>query len=211
MRWQSIISSVYCNKPPWKTQRPTIYTPSAIKRLVAAKRKARATWQRIHTTDSRRLYNQASSNLKSALRDMRNASFTTYVSTLKRDDNSIWKPIKNRKKNHTSIPPIRKRSTPPGPWAKTDKQKADLFAEHLSAVFTPHRTRIGSIHSSQNTYRQYSLLTEHLSTVFTPHRTPIGSIHSSQQRPGSGHRKGPSNTHTTTGNPSGFHTTGNYK
>ena len=69
---------------------------------------------------------------------MRNASFTTYVSTLKRDDNSIWKPIKNRKTPQTSIPPIRKCSTPPGPWAKSDKQKADLFAEHLPAVFTPH-------------------------------------------------------------------------
>ena len=90
--------------PPWNTQRPTIYTPSAIKRFVAVKRKARAAWQRIHTPYSRRLYNQASSNLKSALRDMRNASFTTYVSTLKRDDNSIWKPIKNRRKT-TNVNP----------------------------------------------------------------------------------------------------------
>ena len=76
-------------------------------------------------------------------------------------------------------------------------KKADLFAEHLSAVFTPHRTPIGSIHSSHlsaafthhttpvgsihsthNTYRQYLLLTKHLSAIFTPHRTPIGSIHS---------------------------------
>jgi hypothetical protein len=29
-------------------------------------------------------------------------------------------------------------STPPGPWAKSDKEKADLFAEHLSEVFSPH-------------------------------------------------------------------------
>ena len=27
---------------------------------------------------------------------MQNTSFTTYVSNLKRDDNSIWKPIKNK-------------------------------------------------------------------------------------------------------------------
>ena len=27
---------------------------------------------------------------------------------------------------------------PPGPWAKSDKEKADLFAEHLPEVFTPH-------------------------------------------------------------------------
>jgi hypothetical protein len=69
---------------------------------------------------------------------MRNASFTNYISNLKRDDNSIWKPIKNRKTPQTSFPPIRKYSIPPGPWAKSDKEKADLFAEHLSEVFTPH-------------------------------------------------------------------------
>jgi len=33
---------------------------------------------------------------------------------------------------------MRKNITPPGPWAKSDKEKADLFAEHLSEVFTPH-------------------------------------------------------------------------
>jgi hypothetical protein len=69
---------------------------------------------------------------------MRNASFTTYVSNLKRDDNSIREPIKNKKKPQTSLPPIRKYSIPPGPWAKSDKEKADLFSEHLSEVFSPH-------------------------------------------------------------------------
>jgi hypothetical protein len=29
-------------------------------------------------------------------------------------------------------------STPPGPWAKSDKEKAELFAEHLSEVFSPN-------------------------------------------------------------------------
>ena len=69
---------------------------------------------------------------------MRNASFPTYVSNLKRDDNSIWKPIKNKKKPQTSLPPIRKYSIPPEPWAKSDKEKAVLFVEHLSEVFSPH-------------------------------------------------------------------------
>jgi len=69
---------------------------------------------------------------------MRNASFPTYVSNLKRDDNSIWKPIKNKKKPQTSLPPIRKYSIPPEPWAKSDKEKAELFVEHLSEVFSPH-------------------------------------------------------------------------
>jgi hypothetical protein len=69
---------------------------------------------------------------------MRNASFAAYVSTLKRDDKSIWKPIKTIKKPQTPIPPISKNSVTPGPWAKSDKEKVELFVKHLSEVFTQH-------------------------------------------------------------------------
>ena len=48
------------------------------------------------------------------------------------------KPIKHRGKPKTTSSPICKYSTPPGPWAKSDKEKAELFAEHLSDVFSPH-------------------------------------------------------------------------
>jgi hypothetical protein len=44
---------------------------------------------------------------------------------------------KNKKKPQTPFPPICKYSIPPGPLAKSDKEKADLFAVHLSEVFTP--------------------------------------------------------------------------
>jgi hypothetical protein len=69
---------------------------------------------------------------------MRNELFKQYVSNLKRGDNSIWKPTKNRRKPASTSTSIRKYSTPPGPWAKSDKEKTDLFAEHLSEVFSPH-------------------------------------------------------------------------
>jgi hypothetical protein len=82
--------------------------------------------------------NQHSNKLKSKLQEMRNESFKQYVSNPKRDDNSIWKPIKNRRKPAPTSPPIRKFLTPPGPWAKSDKEKGDLFAEHVSEVFSPH-------------------------------------------------------------------------
>jgi hypothetical protein len=52
---------------------------------------------------------------------MRKTYFAAYVSTLKRDDKSIWKPIKTMKKPQTPLPPIRKNSVPPGQWAKSDK------------------------------------------------------------------------------------------
>ena len=86
---------------------------------------------------------------------MRSESFEKYVSNLKREDNSIWKPIKNRRKPKKTSLPIRKYSTPPGPWAKSDKEKAELFAEHLSEVFSPHNNdqdqevKQGQLHNTQ--------------------------------------------------------------
>ena len=68
---------------------------------------------------------------------MRNESFKAYVSSLRRDDNTIWNPIKY-KKTHGISTSNTQNSTPPGPWAKNDKEKAKLFAEHLSEVFSPH-------------------------------------------------------------------------
>jgi hypothetical protein len=99
--------------------------------------KARSNWQKTHTPDSRHIFNQANNKLKQALHEMTNASFTEYISNLKRDDNTIWKPIRNKKNPQTPFPPIRINATPPGQWAKCDKDKADLFASYLSEVFTP--------------------------------------------------------------------------
>jgi len=94
--------------------------------------------QKTHTPEDRRLFNKSSNKLKVALQEMRNTSFAAYVSSLNRDDNSIRTAIKSMKIPQTSLPPIRKNSIPPGPWAKSDKEKVELFATHLSEVFTPH-------------------------------------------------------------------------
>jgi hypothetical protein len=89
---------------------------------VAIKRKARSTWQKTHTPEDRRLFNQASNKLKAAFHEIRKASFAAYVSSLKRDDNSIWKPIETMKKPQTPLPPKRKNSVPPGTWVKSNKE-----------------------------------------------------------------------------------------
>jgi len=117
-------------------QRTTNNIPYEIKKLVAEKRRARSIWQRTYAPDKRRKYNRTSSKLKSKLPEMWNESFEKYVSNFKRQDNSIWKPIKNKGISKTTSSPIRKYSTPPGPWAKSDRGK--LLAEHLSEVFSPH-------------------------------------------------------------------------
>jgi hypothetical protein len=65
---------------------------------------------------------------------MRKESFEKYVSDFKKEDNSISKPIKNKRKPKI----IRNYATPPGPWVKSDNEKFGIFAEHLSEVFSPH-------------------------------------------------------------------------
>ena len=136
------------SEPQWAPSN----VPYEIKRLIAEKRKARSTWQRTHTPDNKRKYNQISNKLKSKLRELRKKSFKAYVSSLKREDSSIWKPIKNRRKPTESQPPIRKNTTPPGPWAKSDKEKPDLFAEHLSEVFTQQRPKSRSGTRARNSH-----------------------------------------------------------
>jgi hypothetical protein len=54
---------------------------------------------------------------------MGNESFEKYVSNLKSEDRSIAKPIKNKRKLKT----IRKYTTLSGPWAKSEKEKDELF------------------------------------------------------------------------------------
>jgi len=105
-------------------QRPTNNIPFEIKKLVAE----------THTTDSRRKYNRISNKLKLKFQEMRNESFEKYVSKLKREDNSVWKLIKSGRKPKTTSPPISKYSAPPEPWAKSDKEKAEIFTEYLSEV-----------------------------------------------------------------------------
>jgi hypothetical protein len=89
---------------------------------------------------------------------MWNESFKQYVSNQKTDDNSIWKPIKNRRKPTSTSPPIRKYSTPPGLWEKSNEEKADFFAEHLSEVFSdnndpvPEKPVLKKINKDLNPY-----------------------------------------------------------
>jgi len=45
---------------------------------------------------------------------------------------------KTYRKTKTTSHPIRKYSTPPRSRANSDKEKTELFAEHLSEVFSPH-------------------------------------------------------------------------
>jgi hypothetical protein len=72
--------------PTAHLSRPSIYLPTKIKLLVAQKRKARATWQKTHAPEDRRIFNNATNKPETALHTLRNQNFKTYVSSLSNSD-----------------------------------------------------------------------------------------------------------------------------
>jgi len=88
------------------------------------------------------LFNRLTNRLKKTLKEAQNNSFYENVSGLNRYDNSIWRPIKTSSKPPQEDPPIRKQTPTPGPWARSNQEKFDLFAEHLADVLTPNDATI---------------------------------------------------------------------
>lgn len=66
---------------------------------------------------------------------MRNEEFEKYIRQLSRTDHLIWKLIKNSKKPEFPASPIRESIY--DPWAKSDSEKAQLFAKCFECVFQP--------------------------------------------------------------------------
>jgi hypothetical protein len=93
--------------------------PTKIKCLVAHKRKARAIWQKTHAPEDPRIFNNATSKLKTAFHTLRNENFKTYVSSLSNSDHSIWKPIKSRRKPCLQTPQFGKAPHLRAQWFST--------------------------------------------------------------------------------------------
>jgi hypothetical protein len=61
------------------------------------------------------------------------------------------------KRPRTPLPPIRKNSTHPGPWTKSDAEKVELFANHLAEVLTAHdKTMDPEVERELATHTQHS-------------------------------------------------------
>jgi hypothetical protein len=106
-----------------------------IRGLVAEKRRASSRWQMSRNNEDRINYNRLKRRLYNTLANTRNVTFEQYVTSLSKDDHTIWKATKIFKRHQLSIPPMRKADRS---WAKCDSEKAETFGEHLSQVFTPH-------------------------------------------------------------------------
>ena len=135
-----------------------------------------------HAPDDRRLFNNASNKLKTALRDLRNASFTAYVSSLKRDDYSIWKPLKSRKSHEHPSPRSAKILHPqdPGPRATPKKSSSSL---PISRRCLPLITTPGIQTSTKKTCNKYPTLGKPSSFHSQPTQTSNQTAQSTQDTP----------------------------
>ncbi|PNF15162.1 hypothetical protein B7P43_G14817, partial [Cryptotermes secundus] len=82
--------------------------------------------------------------LKELLNSYKNKEIQDYLKNLtptEATEYSLWKATKKLKQPQKPNPPIR---TPQGGWARNNKEKAKVFAEHLTQVFQPHPTELKS-------------------------------------------------------------------
>lgn len=109
--------------------------PQHIRDLIRAKRRARKVWQTNRLPSDRRAFNRLNNELKRRIQGFKSMVYDNYLTNLSTDDGSLWKQTKKLVKHREVSAPLRKDD---GSWAVSDAEKSELFANHLSSVFTPH-------------------------------------------------------------------------
>jgi len=123
--------------PPLREQHFYHDCPESVKHTLRDKRAARKKWQNSRAPRDRQIYNRIAKELKQLLHTYRNSSVQHYLTNLTstvETNCSLWKTTRRMKRPRQHITPIRK---PDNTWAKTDLQKAETFAEHLTTVLRP--------------------------------------------------------------------------
>jgi len=155
--------------------------------MVKKKRRLRQQWQRYRLVEDKRKLNKAIKQLKQLLCKIKNQSIQEYLSQLSATENtdySLWKATRYLKQPLQHNPPIRKND---GYWARSNAEKAELFAEHLEKVFQPYPSEITeqedrSILTSLDSPSQMDLTIKKFS--FTEIKTTIHSELNPKKAPG---------------------------
>ena len=112
--------------------------PMQIRELVNEKRKARRRWQQTRDPSDKNILNNKTQKLKREIKKFKEESVQTHLENMSAEETSnysLWKATKKIKRPVTQIPPIQLTD---GSWARTYKEKADLFAEYLADTFKPN-------------------------------------------------------------------------
>jgi hypothetical protein len=128
----------------WKNTPFVSKTPSKkpqsgdIKSKLQEKRRLRKSWHQSHRSKDKTAFNRAAKQLKALLEAAENARVRNTLEKMTpqgKGEMSLWKATKITGKPQQSFPPLRS----PTSWARTDAEKAEVFAEHLAKVFKPNK------------------------------------------------------------------------
>lgn len=112
--------------------------PEYITKKVKEKRKARKRWQQSRDPADKNILNNLTQQLRRDIKWFKENSLKNYISNLsaeKESNYSLWKATKKGKNTVAHRAPIKKTD---GSWAKSNKEKAEIFAEHLANIFQPN-------------------------------------------------------------------------
>lgn len=121
-----------------RTTAKSMNIPLEVRQLVREKRKARKKWQISRYPQDKMVLNRLSNKLKEVIDESKNEAVSTYLQGLtpgKDTDYSLWKVTKGLKRPVMQVPPIRKENHK---WARSNQEKAEIFAEYLEKTFKPH-------------------------------------------------------------------------
>lgn len=111
--------------------------PLEIRRVVQEKRKARRKWMQTRMPEHKTTFNKLCKKLSQLIKKTKNESINNYLKDLsaeKESEYSLWRATKYLKRPKQHIPPIKRND---GTWARSNQEKADVFANHLEETFTP--------------------------------------------------------------------------
>ena len=157
-----LISAANASTPlnPNKTCSPKYFTNSEIQSLVSEKRRLRRVWQQNRSPEAHLRLKTAERKLKAALSTEKEKSQFDFISNLSPNNinkSSLWKTNQSMKPPVESEHPIR---TSTGDWARSDEEKANVFAQHLSLVFQPNPS--SSNHSPPQPHTNTDIINTHI-------------------------------------------------
>lgn len=139
---KAIQKAAWESTPVIKTQNNIQFCSLNVKAKIKEKRKIRKQWQLTRSTKIKTKLNKVTKELKILLQNEKNLAIQKYLENLtatETTDYSLWKATKKIKQPQKSIPPIR---LPTGNWARSDAEKAEAFAVHLTEVFQPFDSEV---------------------------------------------------------------------
>ncbi|KAL1130676.1 hypothetical protein AAG570_011918 [Ranatra chinensis] len=131
VQWAARNSSQPSNPKPMSH---SFNLPQHIRLLITYKRRARSKWQRTRYPSDRQHYERLAQELRAELSLFRSDTYNSYIASLCTHNRSLWDSTKRLLRSHSAPSPLRR---PDGSWARSDEDKAQLFANHLCSIFQP--------------------------------------------------------------------------